>query len=92
MAKHVFLRVRESEIKMKVVPDEDHDGPEEAVGVQAVAVLEIPFGKDFIRTTIKSPGLWGIEGGDDRYYREIFAEEKATLIDMLDGLTVRVVR
>jgi hypothetical protein len=85
------LRVRESQIKMQVVPDPDHDGEEEAVGVRAVAVLEIPFGKDFIRTKISSPGLWGIEGGDNKYYREIFEEEKATLIDMLDGLTVKVV-
>lgn len=85
------LRVKESSITMKIVPDPDHDGEEEAVGVQAVAILEIPFGHDFIRTTIKSPGLWGIEGGTQKYYREIFEEEKATLIDMLDGLTVRVV-
>jgi hypothetical protein len=57
------------------------------VGVRAVAEIRIPYGHDWIVTTLKSPGLWGIQdnSGDD-YYQEVFEEERQTLLDMLVSL------
>ena len=81
--------VRKQDIKMKVVPDPEGESGD-AVGVMAVITLRIPFGKDFILAPVKSPGLWDVEGADEAYLKEIYEEEKATLIDMLDGLTVEV--
>lgn len=39
------------------------------------------------KAQIKSPGIWGIESdaGAD-YIAEVFAEEKATLLEMLESL------
>ena len=57
------------------------------VGVQAVAEIAVPYGKDWIMTCIKSPGLWGIESDSGQaYFDEVYAEERATLFDMLASL------
>lgn len=57
------------------------------VGVIARATIAVPYGKDFITMTIDSPGLWGVESdsGED-YIAQIFAEERATLVEMLNSL------
>jgi hypothetical protein len=58
------------------------------VGVRAVAHIRVPYGEHAeIETTLKSPGLWGIEddsGGD--YFLDVFEGEKLTLLDMLKSL------
>lgn len=57
------------------------------VGVRAVAEIRIPFGADWITIKISSPGLWGIEDDSgEEYLAEVFAEERATLIEMLQSL------
>lgn len=62
-------------------------GDWEYIGVRAVAKIEVPNGRDWIVTRIKSPGLWGIESdaGED-YLAEVFEDEKATLLEMLESL------
>lgn len=57
------------------------------VGVRAKAEISVPYGADFIVTHISSPGLWSIENdsGDD-YFEEVFKEERAQLIEMLESL------
>jgi hypothetical protein len=37
--------------------------------------------------TIDSPGLWGIDGLDEDYAAQIYAEERAELVAMLNRLT-----
>lgn len=63
------------------------NGEWEYIGVRAVADIKVPYGRDWITTRIKSPGLWGIESdaGAD-YLAEVFEEEKATLFEMLASL------
>lgn len=57
------------------------------VGVRAVATVKVPYGHDWIVTTIKSPGLWGIESDSaESYLQEVFATERAILLDMLQSL------
>lgn len=57
------------------------------VGVRARAEIRVPYGRDFIVTTISSPGLWGIESdsGQD-YFNSVFQEERATLLEMLKSI------
>lgn len=63
------------------------DGQFSFVGVRAVAEIRVPYGKDWIVTKLKSPGLWGIEDhSGESYFAEVFEEEKRTLIDMLQSL------
>jgi hypothetical protein len=61
------------------------------VYVVARAEIRIPSSEQnrdsWIITTIDSPGLWGVESDSgDRYFAEIFQQEKATLQDMLSAL------
>jgi hypothetical protein len=57
------------------------------VGVRAVAEIKIPHGADWIVSRVSSPGLWGIEDDSgEGYFREVFQEERKTLIDMLESL------
>ncbi len=57
------------------------------VGVRAIALVRVPYGKDFIETKISSPGLWGIESDSgDAYFAEVFQEERETLLEMLESL------
>lgn len=51
------------------------------VGVQAKADILIPFGKDSITCTLKSPGLWAIESDSDRaYFEKVYQEELETAV------------
>lgn len=61
------------------------------VGVRASIEVEIPFSHGSILHTVTSPGLWGIEddSGQD-YFREVFTDESAILVDMLEKLGVEV--
>lgn len=76
----------EMEKAQKRMRDWEH-GYWQFIGVRAVASIKVPYGRDWIVTRIKSPGLWGIESdaGED-YLAEVFAEEKATLLEMLESL------
>jgi hypothetical protein len=57
------------------------------VGVRAVALINTPYGNSTIRTEMRSPGLWSIEDDSgDSYFDEVFADEKAILLDMLSSL------
>ena len=57
------------------------------VGVRAVATIKTPYGHDFIESKLTSPGLWGIESDSgETYFNEVFAEERAVLIGMLDAI------
>lgn len=59
----------------------------EYVGVVAVAELLIPIGGNSFRIMrIKSGGLWGIESDAGDYLREVFEEEKASLLAELKTL------
>lgn len=61
------------------------------VGVRLSAEIAIPHGKDWILTTIESPGLWGIEDdSDSSYFRQVAEDELETLADMLNELNVPV--
>ena len=56
-------------------------------GIRAVAEIRIPYGNDWIVTTLKSPGLWGIaDDSDPDYLAEVFEQEKAILLEMLASL------
>jgi hypothetical protein len=60
------------------------------IGVRAKATIKIPFGTNaecWITSAMLSPGLWGIESdsGDD-YLQEVYSEEKAILLGMLQDL------
>ena len=57
------------------------------VGIQAVAKIRIPYGKDWILNEVRSPGLWGIEddSGED-YFESVYEEELNVLRDMLKSL------
>lgn len=57
------------------------------VGVRAVAHIEVPCGSAWIMSTIKSPGLWGIEDdSSEAYFNDVFEEEKRTLLEMLESM------
>lgn len=57
------------------------------IGVRARAEIRVPYGQDFITTTIDSPGLWGVDSDcGEAYLDEVFQDEVATLRDMLDSL------
>lgn len=60
------------------------------IGVQAKAIIKFPHGTNpdcWITTTLKSPGLWGMESNCDQAYKqEVFEEEKTTLIELLKSL------
>ena len=73
----------------RVILDDDAlcDDGSPYVGVIARASLKIPYGADWITSSIDSPGLWGIEAdASEDYLEEVFQEERATLLDMLESL------
>jgi len=58
------------------------------VGIRARADFMIPYGASFISATIESPGLWGVESdSSDEYKHELFLEERATLVGMLNSIS-----
>ncbi len=68
-----------------------NEGAWHLIGVQAAATFLIPHGDHFVAQTVKSPGLFGIESdSDDDYLDEVFAEECASLSQMLSALGVTV--
>jgi hypothetical protein len=57
------------------------------VGVVARAEIRIPYGKDWLTTTLDSPGLWGVEDDSgEEYLSSIYEEERETLFGMLEAL------
>jgi hypothetical protein len=59
----------------------------EWIGVVAVANVSIPIGGGaYALHTIKSPGVWGIESDSGDYLDEVYAEQKAELLDQLRTL------
>jgi hypothetical protein len=66
------------------------DGEFAFIGVRAVAEIKTPCGKGWVTTQLESPGCWGIEddSGED-FLNEVYAEEKATLLDMLESFCSR---
>jgi hypothetical protein len=72
-------------IMREIAPDRTKS--EGFVGVRAVAKIEIPDGQGRIRTSIKSPGLWGVDPNESEdYLAEVFEEERETLVHMLELL------
>lgn len=68
---------------------EYHAGAFGFVGVQAVADIEIPYGRGWILERITSPGLWGIESDSGaEYFESVGDDERCTLLDMLAELCV----
>lgn len=64
-----------------------HAGDWHMTGVRAKAEIRIPHGHDWIVTHLSSPGLWGVESdAPESYLDDIFAEERATLLGMLEHL------
>ena len=62
-------------------------GEWEYVGVIARAHISVPIGGgSFTTYRIDSPGLWGIESDAGDYLDDVFAEEKAQLLDNLAAL------
>lgn len=63
------------------------------IGIRATVVLEIPMpGGDYQLQGIESSGLWGIESdSDEQYFKEVFAEQCAELVEMLTALGIEVV-
>ncbi len=59
------------------------------VGVRLDVKLNIAVGDDWVFQSITTPGLWSIESdsGED-YFREVAADEFATLAEMLAELCV----
>ena len=73
----------------RVVLDDDAlaDDGSPLLGVIARAEIRVPYGADWILSHMDSPGLWGIEAAhDDSYLDEVYQEERATLLDMLESL------
>ena len=60
------------------------------VGVRAKAEIRIPNGVNedcWILSSMETPGLWAIESdSDETYFEEVYQEEKATLLEMLESL------
>jgi hypothetical protein len=60
------------------------------VAIRAKATLKFPCGANpdcWITSKLLSPGLWGIESDSGgAYFQEVYQEERAILIDMLDSL------
>lgn len=53
-------------------------------GIRAKAELHIPYGQDYIVSTIHTPGLWGVESDCGNDYRDdIYSDEVDTLKAML---------
>lgn len=79
-----------SQITIKrVVLDDDAlaDDGSPLLGVIARACIRVPYGADWICASLDSPGLWGIEAAhNDSYLEEVFQEERATLLDILESL------
>lgn len=68
--------------------DEYERGKFDFVGVVAKAELLIPYGADFIREAITSPGVWNIESdADESDFDEIYQGELSILKDMLNALS-----
>jgi len=80
------MALRIEEIKIKIIPDEMSDDPEleYPVGVVAEAQVSYPTNMGGRRLEIlSSDGLWGIDGYDDDYIREVAQEEVLDLKDHL---------
>ena len=62
------------------------------IGVRAAIDLDIPTKQGgIIGQRITTPGLWGIEDdSDEDYLREVYEEECAQLVEMLETLGVTV--
>jgi hypothetical protein len=61
------------------------------IGIRASVEIQIPSKQGGYWTTqrITSPGLWGIESDSGRaYFAEVFAEESALLVEMLEALNI----
>lgn len=57
------------------------------IGIRATAEISLPYGHAWVTAWISSPGVWGIESDIDKeYLKEVYAEETAILIGMLDSL------
>lgn len=57
------------------------------IAIHATAEIHLPYGHTWITVHISSPGVWGIESDSSKeYLKEIYAEETAILIGMLDSL------
>ena len=60
------------------------------LGIRARATIKVPYGINpdcWITSELLSPGLWGIESDSgDRYFQEVYREERAILIAMLASL------
>lgn len=88
-----MITVNSKEFIMIEEPDDtlSEDGRSQ-IGIRASINLRIPYGKDFITTTVTTPGLWGIEKRLRKSYaREVFREECKILKDLLTELGVAVI-
>jgi hypothetical protein len=77
----------QDEARLKAWRDDEWD----FVGIRARATIRIPYGTInpdcWITSEVLSPGLWGIESDSgDRYFQEVYREEREILIGMLASL------
>ena len=57
------------------------------VGVVAEAEIHFPYGQDTIVSRLESPGLWSVQSNSSEdYLNEVFAQEAATLKEMIEAL------
>lgn len=63
-------------------------GDWEYIGIVAAAEVHIPIGgNSFVVHTFRSAGLWGVESdSDESYIADLYAEQKADLLDSLKTL------
>lgn len=67
--------------------DAFHAGDWEYIGVIAVARVYVPIGGgSYTIHEFRSAGLWGIESDAGDYLNEVYADEKASLLDNLKTL------
>ena len=71
-------------IERRIVDDKY---PSHAVIVVAVATIRLPHGEGWVESELISPGLEAVErDSDENYLEEVFREERAILITMLESL------
>lgn len=80
----------EIRITKRVEQDCDEEGMS---GVMARASIRIPYGDGAIHAHVDSPGVWGVddESAGGEYGDELYAEERTTLLTMLESLKTAVV-